>query len=372
MLPSPEFETFLDRLGTLVRLSRPQREAIRAELADHMEAQMADLVAAGRSRDEAMDVILDEFGDAAELAGQFTQIGFRRRLIMRSAIAASLVAAVVLGTSFLMPQQPGNPLTPISLSAGAINTGVSGIPSVNVFSTAPQDQAAADALEQTIAEVKFDATELADAMRFVRDVAGINVVVRWQVLADQGIDPQTPVNLSLKDVRLSQALPLLLKSVGHGSMKLDYRIDNGILIVSTQEDLDLKTEVRMYNCAELLEASGTRWIRGEVERALLRLRGEAGSKKNAAKATESPRAGVSTQVVLDQLVATLANRRVEDLETVIAETVDPGSWRDMGGTTGQITVFDDVFVIVQTPKNHEAITRLLDSLASIRAMGESR
>src|SRR5438552_12305069 len=99
-----EFENYLTLIGRLLRLSAAQREAIGAELRDHFESRLTELTARGLSHEAAVQIALEEFGDAAGLAAQFSRIAQtrKRRLIMRctlasaTALAAALVVAISL------------------------------------------------------------------------------------------------------------------------------------------------------------------------------------------------------------------------------------------------------------------------------------
>lgn len=76
-----EFETYLTLLCRLLRLDAAQREVIARELRDHLEERLAELKARGVDREEAVRSALDEFGDAAGLAAEFSLIArnVRRR-----------------------------------------------------------------------------------------------------------------------------------------------------------------------------------------------------------------------------------------------------------------------------------------------------
>src|SRR5262249_20223714 len=101
-------------ISRFLRLSSPQREAIGAELRDHFESRLAELVSQGRSHEEAVRMALEEFGDAAGLAAQFSYItqSRRRRLIMRCTVAsvAALAAAVFVAMAMWPDQRAGTPI----------------------------------------------------------------------------------------------------------------------------------------------------------------------------------------------------------------------------------------------------------------------
>src|SRR5439155_22038256 len=55
---------------------------------------------------------------------------------------------------------------------------------------------------------------------------------------------------------------------------------------------------------------------------------------------------------------------IEQLVRIITETVAPELWRDNGGAVGSIRTWDGLLIITQSPKNHEAIERLLAEMRS--------
>lgn len=369
----PAFERFLEQLGGLLRLSRSQREAIRAEIEDHVESQVSELTAAGVPYDRAVSSVLEEFGDAAELASRFSSIGLRRRWIMRSALAASIVVVVTLATSFLMPPQAGNPLTPGSTAAHAMG-GQAGpaVPTATVDEARPADEAIHKALRSTVPEVKFELVTLEDALGYIGELGGINVVVDWNVLEFEDIEREMAVTLELEEVRLERVLQLVLSLVGHTRGQIGYCVDDGVLMVSTASRVKHMTEVRLYNCGELLRAPTPSWLRSEVERSvgLLSVRRPVRVDATGTPTRKSPSTFDRQQAVLRDLVAAAQEKRTSDLRDVIQRTIDPEGWEDLGGESASITVYDDVFVIVQTPANHEAIGRLLQRLVEVRAEGE--
>ena len=107
-----EFEVYLRLIARLLRLSDAQREAISDEMRDHMEARLDELMESGMGREEAIHAAIDEFGDAAGLADEFTRVTryhkLRRRIMRTSIGALSAAAAIALTFLFMLPQnRPG-------------------------------------------------------------------------------------------------------------------------------------------------------------------------------------------------------------------------------------------------------------------------
>ena len=92
-------------------------------------------------------------------------------------------------------------------------------------------------LRTRVQKLDFDRIELGDVIQFLRDVTGINIHVKWNSLADVGVKSATPVTLHLKDVTIEKVLRLILADLGQ-TKPLDYAIADGILTVSSREDLE--------------------------------------------------------------------------------------------------------------------------------------
>ena len=54
------------------------------------------------------------------------------------------------------------------------------------------------------------------------------------------------------------------------------------------------------------------------------------------------------------------------MKTLIQDMIAPDSWRDAGGTTGAISVFDNRLVVIQTPQNQEKVQAFLKQLRTAR------
>jgi len=107
-----EFDLYLSLMSRFLKLTPQQREDIAEELRDHLELRMEELAKQGHSRNEAIQLALEEMGDAGELAQHFSHIAFqrRRRFIMRcTAGTVVAVAALYFMITAFWPQGAGQP-----------------------------------------------------------------------------------------------------------------------------------------------------------------------------------------------------------------------------------------------------------------------
>jgi len=255
-----EFEIYLSLLQRLLRLSARQRAEIAEELRGHLEERCEELVREGYSRAEAIQAALDEFGDAAELAQQFTQIALqrRRRLIMRWSMATTAVAAglFVLLTAFWpggdrsvqefqVAAQPAKTAKKKAVSEEAK-------PNRQIAHEYNPDHARKQAEEKLKMPISLDFadTPLARVLDFIRDATDLCVVCDRVSMEEEGVTPQTPVTVYVQDTSLANALELLLDP-----MQLGFTLREGVIFVRSKAALQSDMEVRVYECDDLLEAA---------------------------------------------------------------------------------------------------------------------
>ncbi|NLE60200.1 MAG: hypothetical protein GX616_17760, partial [Planctomycetes bacterium] len=120
------------------------------------------------------------------------------------------------------------------------------------------DRLARKALDTPLpADIQFpQGTTLRQAIDRLKEAGKITINVNWSALGMVGIDPDgTEVgDLSVGGVKLETALEMVLDMAGGtvGDIELGFDVLEGIILVSTTEDLNRKTEVRVYDVRDLL------------------------------------------------------------------------------------------------------------------------
>jgi hypothetical protein len=94
-----------------------------------------------------------------------------------------------------------------------------------------------ESLQRVIPTLKADRLSLADIIDFLRDVSGANIYVNWRALEAVGVDRKAPVTLDLREVPLSEALDKLLAQAAGKNAKLGYAVREGVIEVSTVDDV---------------------------------------------------------------------------------------------------------------------------------------
>ena len=394
-----EFDQYLALLSGLLRLDAAQREEIASELRDHLEERLAELLSQGVPRTKAIEMALEEFGDAAGLAGDFARIfrQQRRRWMMRMTLrtAAGLAALVVLATAFWPPGRPG-PAPPQLVAQDDVPETAADRPL-----QLPVRQGDASEVDQKLSRrIDIDFIELPfhDALADLCLQADLQFYIKTRYLDDHGVDVGSPVTLELEQVSVEMALDLILEQ-----MELTYIIRDGIVLVTTEEDLENVAEVRVYNCRDLLasnilegghgvEAGGLYEPAANVQPSFdpygtpPRNTSPRNTRKKPAKSKSDPTAREATksslrvvpQDILAQfggggmggggmgVPATGPSSREDQLMDLITTSVQPDSWDVVGGP-GTIAEFDGLIVIRHNPHVHRKVERVLEMLREASA-----
>ena len=107
-------------------------------------------------------------------------------------------------------------------------------------------------LDRRLPEIRFDQVAFGDVVDFLRDVTGANLFVNWRALEAAGVERTAPVTARLRDVRFSKALSTILNDVGGGTVALAYTVDEGVITISTAEDLNKNVDIQVYDIRDLL------------------------------------------------------------------------------------------------------------------------
>lgn len=244
-------------------------------------------------------------------------------------------------------------------------------------------------LETRMPEVAFNDATLEDALDFLGAFARVNLVVRWDRLADLGIERDEPVTLHTRNLRFGQVLWLVLNQVKGDGPPLAYRLDDSVLLVTSADDLGQHLVTRIYDVRDLImpleqvrpraDFGRTRdfvqTVNAQVAEGAVAVTPVLGRLSSGVSLWGSTNiasgagggaqgGGQDTAQFLfanqnndeDDGEATEEARRqnLEDLVNLIQTAVEPDSWVVNGGR-GTVGVFRDLLVIRNTPFVHQQI-----------------
>jgi hypothetical protein len=173
-----------------------------------------------------------------------------------------------------------------------------------------EDRQVAALLARRVPELNFDAVALTDVIDFLRDVSGANVFVDWGALEGAGIERNTPVSARVRNVPFSNALDLVLASAGKGAVVVGYAFKDGVIHVTTGEQLDRLVETRAYDVRDLVPS--------EID--------------------------------------------MKELGLMVRSSVAPDSWRENGGSVGALHTSKHKMIVTATGPSHRKIREILDML----------
>lgn len=107
------------------------------------------------------------------------------------------------------------------------------------------------ALERRIPDTKFESTPFSETIDYLRDIGGINLHVNWAALEAAGIDKSVPLTFRLRNASARKVLETILREAGAGN-KLAYEVDDGMLEISTQEEMDKHLVTAVYDIKDLM------------------------------------------------------------------------------------------------------------------------
>jgi hypothetical protein len=113
-------------------------------------------------------------------------------------------------------------------------------------------------LNRVIHRVNYADTLFSEIIDDIRDRYDLNILVRWPTLELVGIyKDEATVDLQLRGITLRKALELILDNVSEGEFgaKLGYDVSDGVMTISTTEDLNRRMVTRIYNVRDLMFSS---------------------------------------------------------------------------------------------------------------------
>lgn len=110
------------------------------------------------------------------------------------------------------------------------------------------------ALRTIIDDATIKDMTLEEFAEWIERTTKANVVVKWKVLEEAGVEPDTMINLKLKEVTIRKLLQLAFQQVTEGleGVELAAKADDNTLIISTRKDLNSEVVTRLYDVQALL------------------------------------------------------------------------------------------------------------------------
>ncbi|MEM9420489.1 MAG: hypothetical protein AAGA25_15775 [Planctomycetota bacterium] len=222
-------------------------------------------------------------------------------------------------------------------------------------------------LKKTV-PINFDANPLESVIGYLRETTGANIFVNWPALIDGGgIEQDAPISLTLNNVPAEKALQLVLQQASSGGFgdPIDYSIIDGVVTISTVEDLKRSTDLRVYDIRDLLVQvpSFTDAPEFDLTESLSNTNsggggGGGGGSGESIFGDDEDEEDEEEEITRAELI--------EQITLLIEETVGSiEEWEDEESTVREL---NSNLIIKTTPDNHRQINDLLALLRETRAI----
>ena len=224
-----------------------------------------------------------------------------------------------------------------------------------------ENRSALALIEKKRIPVNFTDTPLSSVVTFLNAVTQLNFDVDWEKLSEAGIDRETQVSLNLSNVPVRIVLERVLEKVsGNGGAGAWYAINDGVVMISSREDINKRKSLQIYDIRDLLIEVPDYANAPEFDlQSVLQSTGQQGG------GGQSPFRDNGEQEPGNRRTL---EERTDELINIITTNVDEQGWQENGGDVGFIQQLQGSLIITNTPANHRAIHGLLSKLREIRAM----
>ncbi len=240
------------------------------------------------------------------------------------------------------------------------------------------DRAVRRELRKVLPKLEFPGIGFGDVIQFFRDVSNLNIHPKWEALKAANIDERTPVNVKLTNVTLEKALRTVLDDVG-GVNPLDYIVDEGVITISTKDDLSRQAITRVYDIRDLIfqvpNFAGPRINLDQTGQQVSGGTGTTGTGLGGGGGIGGGGGGLfdtgqQTTTTGTQVQTMSRQELVDSILEVIRQSIAPDTWRggEPPGMIGSIRELNGQIVVTQTRKNHRDLLELLQQLRETRAI----
>jgi len=181
------------------------------------------------------------------------------------------------------------------------------------------DDGAQKALVAPMADQQFTGVRLSDAIKQLRQKAGVPLFVNWKQMAVIHVSPDEWVTVGLRGKTLKGDLEVVLDVAGADREKWGINVEDGVIVVSSRDDLSKNVSVRVYDMRD----------------------------------------------IIGRPVADERQRRVDALVALIQDQIEPGSWKERGGQVAAIRELGGQLIVTQTTENQRKLMRLMEDVRAL-------
>jgi type II secretory pathway component GspD/PulD (secretin) len=232
----------------------------------------------------------------------------------------------------------------------------------SAFAESPEDRRVLAELDSRKIDVNFNNNSFADVVAFVQSISQLNLDVDWDSLGAIGIQKDAPVTLHLSTpVAVRVVLDRVLQKISTDQFsRAGWAVNNGILLVASEESLRKNTTLVLYDITDLLLDIQNYTQVPEIDlQGLLQQSQSVGGGRSPFK---------DDQQSAKEKDRPTRQEKIDKIREILQTNVDPEGWTDNGGETGAIQELNGSLIIRNTPRSHREISGLLSKLREIRSM----
>jgi len=219
-------------------------------------------------------------------------------------------------------------------------TALSALAQEGTNETDPRKQEVVSKLNTMRVTVNFENTTMEEAIGFLRDFSGLNIVVDAEVYKTQSED-QLKVTLKVKDLLLKSILKLMLNS-----RELTAMYKEGVLLVVPKGKIDKSVTLQLYDVRDLLVKIQD--FPGPKVELVSPSKGGGGPLTGATFSLEEPRSTITEEFVTE----------------MVKQNTGDKSWDE--NPNASITLTNGVLVVSQSKRVHEEIKHFVNLLRQFK------
>jgi hypothetical protein len=206
----------------------------------------------------------------------------------------------------------------------------------------------ANRLRDAVEGVQIENAPVRQAFEWWSRNTGVALIINWEAMELDGIDPDTPIDLRLGRVQAGVLLELLLKATvagAAGEVGLVYEVEPGFIQVMTKRQAVRQPVTMVYDITDLLMEiphfdNAPSFDLSESLAAGGQRGGRGGGGGGGLFGDTADR---------EREVTRTRTERAEEIAQLIRDTIEPTIWMEAGGEYGSIRYFRNMLVI-RAPK----------------------
>lgn len=234
--------------------------------------------------------------------------------------------------------------------------------SIDAFVESEADRRVLASIENRKIPATFSDDRLEDVLAFIATVTNLNIDVDWDSLADIGIERDEPVDLQLSEVSARIVMERVLQKVSPDEFtKAGFAVQDGIIVVASDQDLRKRTFIVIYDVRDLLfdVPDFDEVPELDVSSVLNQSQGRGGG-GGGGNIFNTTNTAPAVQLTPQELLGRLTE--------IIQTNVDFDGWQANGGDTGVVQELNNNLIITNTAANHREIQGLLRQLREVRSL----